>query len=120
MVPEPAAGPPAYLVNEDGTLYIHSKEAISAQAVARSPMLQSLSETPGQAAGLPFSRNAFEAWIQRVLAGPRDAATVGDILCHLKVCCWPSQAGASVNAYEQAKVVIMIGACANSADDCFF
>jgi hypothetical protein len=49
-------------------------------------MLQSLSETPGQATGLPFRRNAFEAWIDRVLKGEsKDSEIIDTVLSNLKV-----------------------------------
>ena len=47
---------------ENGQLLVISKAVVAADVVARSPMLQSLHDAPGQVTDLPISHDAFLAW----------------------------------------------------------
>ena len=49
---------------QKGTLHLLTTETLPEEAVARSNMLQQLSETPDQLAELPISRAAFTSWME--------------------------------------------------------
>jgi hypothetical protein len=58
---------PAALSNENGRLYLVSKEEIPDEAIAASPMFASLQrEHQNHTTELPFTRSAFETWLHGV------------------------------------------------------
>ena len=89
----------ASIANEDGRLFLISREELDSKLIDRSTLLTTLSSVPGQDATLPFDSTAFQAWSTFVsnatprplglgpgLPAPKETRETTDVAANMKVC----------------------------------
>ena len=78
--------------NEDGRLFLLTREELLQHSIARSTVLSTLRTEPGQNVQLPFDRAAFQVWaasccedtVADAIAFPK--GNIADTVANMKVC----------------------------------